>query len=138
MLAVFWLVDDAELLGCHFFGFAFLPHELQFALGFLEGGRDFLLHSGSGFFELLRELDGLKENVIVGRPSQPDQALAFLDAYVDAALHRVFLLLAVVRGYVDLALTLGRFAELHRTIDLAGTSLCRDREAKSSRGSRAV
>jgi hypothetical protein len=31
-------LDDAELLGCHFFGFAFLPHQFQFALGFLEGG----------------------------------------------------------------------------------------------------
>src|SRR5271168_2220860 len=49
--------DDADLLGCHFFGFAFLPHEFQFALGFFEGGRDFLLHAGSGFFEFLRELD---------------------------------------------------------------------------------
>ena len=47
---------DAELLGGHFFGFAFLPHELQLALGFLEGGRDFLLHAGSDFFEFLREL----------------------------------------------------------------------------------
>jgi hypothetical protein len=46
--------DDAELLGCHFFGFVFLPHQLQLALGFLEGGRDFLLHAGSGFFEFLR------------------------------------------------------------------------------------
>src|ERR1700738_44783 len=51
------LTDNAELLGCHFFGFAFLPHEFQFALGFLEGGRDFLLHAGSGFFEFLRKLD---------------------------------------------------------------------------------
>jgi hypothetical protein len=33
------------------------PHEFQFALGFLEGGRDFLLHAGSGLFEFLRELD---------------------------------------------------------------------------------
>jgi hypothetical protein len=49
--------DDAQLLGGHFFGFAFLPHEFQFALGFLEGGRDFLLHTGSGLFKLLRELD---------------------------------------------------------------------------------
>ena len=47
-------LDDAELLGCHFFGFAFLPHQLQLALGFLEGGRYFLLHAGSGFFEFLR------------------------------------------------------------------------------------
>src|SRR6202034_3292213 len=39
--------------------------------------------------------------------------------YVYAALHRVFLLLAVVRGHVDLALTLGHFTELHHTIDLA-------------------
>ena len=46
--------DDVELLGCHFFGFAFLPHQLQLALGFLEGGRYFLLHAGSGFFEFLR------------------------------------------------------------------------------------
>jgi hypothetical protein len=30
------LTDDAELLGCHLFGFAFLPHQLQLALGFLE------------------------------------------------------------------------------------------------------
>ena len=50
----FGLSDDAELLGGHFFGFAFLPHQLQFALGFLEGGRYFLLHAGSGFFEFLR------------------------------------------------------------------------------------
>jgi hypothetical protein len=48
------LTDDAELLGCHLFGFAFLPHQLQLALGFLEGGRYFLLHAGSGFFEFLR------------------------------------------------------------------------------------
>jgi len=48
------LTDDGELLGCHFFGFAFLPHQLQFALGFLEGSRDFLLHAGSSFFEFLR------------------------------------------------------------------------------------
>ena len=54
LLAAFGLNDDAELLGGHFFGFAFLPHEFQFALGFLEGGRDFLLHAGSGFFEFLR------------------------------------------------------------------------------------
>jgi hypothetical protein len=33
------LKDDAELLGCHLFGFTFLPHQLQLALGFLEGGR---------------------------------------------------------------------------------------------------
>src|SRR6201993_4681266 len=46
-----------SLLGCHFFGFAFLPHEFQFALGFFEGGRDFLLHAGCGLFEFLRELD---------------------------------------------------------------------------------
>ena len=52
------LTEDADLLGCHFFGFAFLPHQLQLALGFLEGGRYFLLHAGSGFFEFLRELDG--------------------------------------------------------------------------------
>ena len=51
------LIDDVDLLGGHFFDFAFLPHEFQFALGFLEGGRDFLLHAGSGFFEFLRELD---------------------------------------------------------------------------------
>ena len=47
------------------------------------------------------------------------QALAFLHVDVDAALHGVFLLLAVVRGDVDFALTLGDFAELHHTIDLA-------------------
>jgi hypothetical protein len=27
-----------KLPGCHFLGFAFLPHQLQLALGFLEGG----------------------------------------------------------------------------------------------------
>jgi hypothetical protein len=48
------LTGDDGLLGCHFFGFAFLPHQLQLALGFLEGGRYFLLHAGSGFFEFLR------------------------------------------------------------------------------------
>jgi hypothetical protein len=42
------------LLGCHFFGFAFLPHQLQLTLGFLEGRGHFLLHAGSGFFEFLR------------------------------------------------------------------------------------
>jgi len=51
------LVVMPSLLGCHFFGFAFVPHEFQFALGFFEGGRDFLLHAGGGLFEFLRELD---------------------------------------------------------------------------------
>ena len=47
------------------------------------------------------------------------QAFAFLHVDVDAARHGVFFLLAVVRGDVDLALTLGDFAELDHTIDLA-------------------
>ena len=47
------------------------------------------------------------------------QAFTFLHVDVDAARHGVLLLLAVVCGDVDLALTLGDFAELHHTIDLA-------------------
>ena len=46
-------------------------------------------------------------------------ALAFLHVDVDAARHGVFLLFSVVGGDVDLALTLGDFAELDRAIDLA-------------------
>ena len=44
-------------------------------------------------------------------------ALAFLDVDVDAAGHGVFLLLAVVGGDVDAALTLGDFAEANDAID---------------------
>jgi hypothetical protein len=42
-----------------------------------------------------------------------------LNVPVHAMLHQVFLLLAAVRSHVDLALTFGHFAELHRAIDLA-------------------
>ena len=44
--------DDAELLGCHFFGFAFLPHQLQFALRRFDLRRDFLLDASRRFFQL--------------------------------------------------------------------------------------
>src|SRR5690349_15232776 len=47
------------------------------------------------------------------------QAFAFLHVDVDTARHGVFLLLAVVGRYVDLALTLCDFAEADDTIDLA-------------------
>jgi len=40
------------LLGGHFFGFAFLAHHFEFALGFLEGSLDFLLDLGCRFFQL--------------------------------------------------------------------------------------
>jgi hypothetical protein len=54
LLAAFRLLQVNELLGCHFLGFAFLPHQFQFALGFLEGCGDFLLYLGSRFFKFLR------------------------------------------------------------------------------------
>src|SRR6185312_14426615 len=44
-----------QLLRCQFLGFAFLPHHLQRALGFLVRLRDFLLYLGSGLFHLWRE-----------------------------------------------------------------------------------
>ncbi len=47
------------------------------------------------------------------------QAFSLLHVDVDAARNRVFLLLAVIRGHVDLALTLGHFTELDHAIDLA-------------------
>jgi hypothetical protein len=40
------------LLGGHFFGFAFLAHHFEFALGFLEGCLHFLLDLGCRFLEL--------------------------------------------------------------------------------------
>jgi hypothetical protein len=40
------------LLRCHLFGFAFLAHELQFALGSFDLCRDFLLNAGCRFFQL--------------------------------------------------------------------------------------
>jgi len=40
------------LLGGHLLGFAFLAHELQFALCGFDLGRDFLLHTGCRFFQL--------------------------------------------------------------------------------------
>jgi hypothetical protein len=43
---------SADLLGGHLFGFAFLAHQLQFALGGFDLGRDFLLHAGRRFFQL--------------------------------------------------------------------------------------
>src|SRR6185437_12733413 len=46
------------------------------------------------------------------------QPLAFLHVDVDAARHGVLLFLAVVRGDVDLALSLGDLAEAHDTVDL--------------------
>ncbi len=47
------------------------------------------------------------------------QTLAFLHVDVNAARHRVFLLVAVVGRDVDLALSLGHFAEANHTVDLA-------------------
>ena len=47
------------------------------------------------------------------------QPLAFLHVDVNAARHRVLLLVAVVRGHVDLALALGDFAEANHAVDLA-------------------
>ena len=58
------------------------------------------------------------ERAIHQRFAGPD-ALAFLHVDVDAARHLVFLLGAVVGHDVDLALTLGDFAELHHAIDFA-------------------
>ena len=47
------------------------------------------------------------------------QPLAFLHVHVNAARHRVFLLVAVVGRHVNLALALGDFAEADHAIDLA-------------------
>ena len=47
------------------------------------------------------------------------EAFAFLHVDVNAARHRVFLLVAVVSRDVDLALSLGHFAEANHTIDFA-------------------
>jgi diguanylate cyclase (GGDEF)-like protein len=44
--------DSSELLGRHLFGFAFLAHQLQFALGGFDLGRHFLLHARCRFFQL--------------------------------------------------------------------------------------
>ena len=46
------------------------------------------------------------------------QAFAFLHVDVNAARHRVFLLVAVVGRDVDLALALGDFAKANHTVDL--------------------
>src|SRR6185437_14343571 len=43
--------------GGHFFGFAFLAHHFELALGFFPGGLDFLLDFGCRFLELRREFD---------------------------------------------------------------------------------
>ena len=40
------------LAGSHFFGFAFLAHLFELALGFFPGGLDFLLDFGCRFLEL--------------------------------------------------------------------------------------
>ena len=47
------------------------------------------------------------------------KAFAFLHVDVDTARYRVFLLVAIVSRDVDLALTLGNFAEADHTIDFA-------------------
>ncbi len=47
------------------------------------------------------------------------KAFAFLHVDVDTARYRVFLLVAIVSRDVDLALTLGNFAEADHTVDLA-------------------
>ena len=47
------------------------------------------------------------------------QTLAFLNVDVDTALHRVFLLVAVVRSDVDLALSLADFTEADHAVDFA-------------------
>ena len=47
------------------------------------------------------------------------QPLAFLHVDVNAARHRVFLLVAVVRRHVDLALSLDHFAKADHAVDLA-------------------
>ena len=57
------------------------------------------------------------------------QPFAFLHVDVNAARHRVFLLVAVVRGHVDLALTLGDFAEADDTVDF-GDDGCLTRLAR--------
>jgi hypothetical protein len=49
------LIDAGELLGSHFFGFAFMPHQLQFALGFLEGRSHFLLARGQRLLRVLAD-----------------------------------------------------------------------------------
>ena len=45
-------LDGKYLLGCQFLGFAFLAHQLQFALRLFVCRGHFLLHAGSRFFEL--------------------------------------------------------------------------------------
>jgi hypothetical protein len=45
-------LDGRVLLGGHFFGFALLAHEFEFALGGFELGVDFLLDAGCRLFEL--------------------------------------------------------------------------------------
>ena len=42
----------SSLLGCHLFGFAFLAHDFQFALGGFDLGRHFLLNAGCRFLKL--------------------------------------------------------------------------------------
>ena len=42
----------SRLLGCHLFGFAFLAHEFQFALGGFDLCRNLLLNASCRFFEL--------------------------------------------------------------------------------------
>src|SRR5579863_4165010 len=49
------IVAPRPLLGGQFFGFAFVAHHLQGALGLFISGRDFRLHLGRGLFHFWRE-----------------------------------------------------------------------------------
>jgi hypothetical protein len=60
------------------------------------------------------------------------QTLAFLHVDVNAARHRVFLLVAVVRRDVDLALPLGDFAEADHAVDLEMMAVSRGLRASNS------
>ena len=60
---------------------------------------------------------GFRGPSISGSPAL--QPFAFLHVHVNAARHRVFLLVAVVGRDVDLALALGHFAKANHAIDLA-------------------
>ena len=64
-------------------------------------------------FENVMRVAGAVDESVAGA-----EALAFLDVDVDAAGDRVFLFLAVVRGDVHLALTLGDFTEANDAVNL--------------------
>ena len=51
-LAAFLSTSSRQLLGSHFLGLAFLPHQLQLTLRFFVCGSHFLLHANRGFFQL--------------------------------------------------------------------------------------